>query len=1004
MSIKIHPSIGVARLGNSPEGKLLVPNKTGGLPHAFKVSESEEYKDFDSLTNVLDNYDSINQNDKDPVNFKDELGRVKRQGQPFRVYDENGLEITLERDDIKSIEWTVHLANKKAEWYDFDELKGNLLYNYNDKNDNEYGIEPGDNSYEAWERRKGITKRNCEVGKVCITEVCNAKLSLGESCPDKSKLYFINCPDIPEYHNTQVYLEDNVFYKDILHQFPLIKNIYNDKNILDRPILLNEIIDSGLSSLVKDKRKDLWVDFGPRRISGKSQKAIFDNNIINGKYKIKTPPSDVKYGHVIEKLGDIETDDKGRLIVFGGRGYTGGDTDLAGFGGGDAWHDDVSDGIVLCKVVYNKIDEKTGENKKPDIAKAWCIVGSPDFAPEIVNITTLSDSIFDVYVRNKGLISQLYDDSKEGFNKKFLANYNRDIKPIFDRMKAYKWLANVQPMTAFADQDFSDLNLSLEIDKSNFLIREICEDKELRDFTEDDFIKLINDYEYFYKHICKGSIKLYGALTKKQIISYLKRRKIYNYFRGIDPFTGKPRDIPYAISKKEYLKNKENTVLKNALLVKEQSLREDFSQTEYPQEYLMYNQNDQFKYEKDEQQVVGKEIVKIGNLFPLMPLNSGTNSVRNENPLKFMALTETQLFLLEQWAVGKFELGNENDCWENNEIDKDYFKNINLSNLGNCIGLPMSPGIEVTWSMHNPNIYDDNIPFTIKIIDGIENKYDELFNNESDDAFIEFLTVNRDECETNEGCEPGDLTKRMACPWQADFINCTVQPINFTNPLRVKDYIYSENDPKNYNVTDNSIELKSDEDLKIIKREVTAPVYYSYWWPASSPWDTIVGDFTKEAQAINGGIESGRQMNYQRGINSYNQMVEFWDTLSFIRNVNYKNEGFPYFVEMERNHEFFESKQVSTLLISENKLDCDVVTPIFYLNEEKAEEKRFEQYNDEIKRIKEQENLTLNQSSTEVKDLSSSQGLIEVRDLIKNIKFKSFSRLNSSSTSLRNRR
>lgn len=875
MSIRIHPSIGVARLGNSPEGKLLVPNKTGGLPHEYKQD--------------LEGYDDWNQNIVDAISFKDELGRIKRQGQPFRIYDKKGVEITLERDDIESIEWTVHLVNKKAEWYDFDELKGNLLYKYEGQNDEKLEIKNGDNSYKAWQKRGGISKRNANI-----------------------------------------------------------------KN-----------------------RKSLWIDFGPRRISGKNQHASFDKKRepkLNH-YKLQLPPEKVRYGHTIEKLGDIETDNKGRLIVFGGRGYTGGNTDLAGFGGGDAWHDDVSDGIVLCRVTY--MDKSTEE------AQAWCIVGSPDFAPEIVNITTLSDSIFDVYVRNHDLIPSLYKKikSKEGdeigqFNPEFKANYSRDIKPIFDRMKAYQWLANVQPMTSFADQDFNELNLNTESAK-------------------------------------------------------IKRKKIYQYFRGIDPFTRTPitNATPFIYSKSAYKSINQNDQLKTEMDMRDRHPQEACDDGElpkqgYPQEYLFSKQNDQLfndkveveqiKDGKTEKRTVEKEIVKIGDIFPLMPLNSGTNSVRNENPLKFMALTETQMFLLRQWADGEFEIENKDDNWDHfvaaelKEGSHKYFDNNNLSSLGNCIGLPMSPGIEVTWSVHHPNIYDPQKPFTIKIKKGIMKEYDKIFNKTASSVKkIKLLNIGRDECEqNNQGCEPGDLTKRMACPWQADFINCTVQPINFTNPTLVKDYIYNEFDANNYNYNKNSsnkkLNLKSENELDIIGREVTPPVYYSYWWPASSPWDTLVGDFTKEAQAKNGGIESGRQMNYQRGINSYNQMVEFWDTLSFVRNVNYKNEGFPYFVEMERNHEFFASKKVTTLAISHNKLDSDVETPIFYIDFEKANEKRFEQYKDEITKIKDKDpkdndsKPKITQSNSEVSSM--------INELIDKISFNSFNSFNSNSTTFRNRR
>ena len=45
----------------------------------------------------------------------------------------------------------------------------------------------------------------------------------------------------------------------------------------------------------------------------------------------------------------------------------------------------------------------------------------------------------------------------------------------------------------------------------------------------------------------------------------------------------------------------------------------------------------------------------------------------------------------------------------------------------------------------------------------------------------EGLSITADEGE-GQGCEPGDLTKRMAIPWQSDFQECTVQTPNITNP------------------------------------------------------------------------------------------------------------------------------------------------------------------------------------------------------------------------------
>ena len=86
----IHPTIGVARVGNSPDAFFFGPEVPGTLPHA-------------------------------QVGFKDGNGAVAKQAARFRVYglDANGLpvrELTAAGADIT---WRVSVANTKAAWYDF---------------------------------------------------------------------------------------------------------------------------------------------------------------------------------------------------------------------------------------------------------------------------------------------------------------------------------------------------------------------------------------------------------------------------------------------------------------------------------------------------------------------------------------------------------------------------------------------------------------------------------------------------------------------------------------------------------------------------------------------------------------------------------------------------------------------------------------------------------------------------------------------------------------------
>jgi hypothetical protein len=93
--VKIHPAIGVARVGNS--------NSKDGF---FVGPESPDQKPGT------------------PGFYRDATGAVKRQAARFRLYGYNAdgeavRELTINDDDVSEIEWTVHLANKKAAWYQF---------------------------------------------------------------------------------------------------------------------------------------------------------------------------------------------------------------------------------------------------------------------------------------------------------------------------------------------------------------------------------------------------------------------------------------------------------------------------------------------------------------------------------------------------------------------------------------------------------------------------------------------------------------------------------------------------------------------------------------------------------------------------------------------------------------------------------------------------------------------------------------------------------------------
>ena len=372
---------------------------------------------------------------------------------------------------MRSIEWTVHLASKKAAWYNFSELEGDLM------------LGP-DNNYQA----RKVPLRNSGVTGA------------------------------------------------------------------DRQMLL--------------------IDFGPRTLGGPGARSDFTKDSVPPGYPAQYPKKVPSQGEAINSLGEAMVDAQGRLIVLGAFGKAGGDQPITSFAGADTWHDDISDGPIRCKLTL--ADGTVQE------LKAWVIVGSPKFAPELVNIVTLDDIMFDVGVRYYNLAPGMYDPRRwpatGGWNPDYEAHFERDIEPLIKRPAGYQWVANVPSMTAFSMPPFDP-----------------------RD----------------------NSPSLLAA-----------RRTYLSYWR-------KPGSTEVAGD------GQENVLLSPSGV-------------------------------------------------PMMPLNSGTNSVSNTLIDKFLCVTLTKYFLLGQWAEGKFKVGAADDL---------PLHPLDRASIGNAVGSPMCPGIEVTWSARNPAIY-----------------------------------------------------------------------------------------------------------------------------------------------------------------------------------------------------------------------------------------------------------------------------------------------------------
>jgi L-lysine 6-oxidase len=664
---RIHPKIGVARVGNSAAEFYIGPERTGGLPIECDRNGNAITKDGGP---------------QHVHKFKDSVGAIKRQAARFKVYEHDehsAREVTIGEGGIAEIRWTVHIANKKPIWFTFSELTGDLEF--------------GDwNSYER-------------------------------------------------------------------QHVPL-----NNQDITD-----------------PSQRRQLMIDPGPRSVTKPGERQTFSRYDVPSGYRYGSFPPDT-LSPSIDSIGEIRMDAEGRLLVLGGFGHSAGTSTISSFRGASGWWDDISDGVVLASLQME-------DGTTIDLEPAWVIVGSPKYAPELVNLVTLDDTMFDIAVRFLKLDKSIYDqtaypgrypdgsnyDVFAGFNLDYQPNYERDIEPIICRPESYRWVAQTPSMIEFSRPRFDTRDAS-ETNRAN-------------------------------------------------------RERYFSFFRVPVP----PESYRFI----DEVKNGPNTLFSDEGM-------------------------------------------------PLMPLNSGDNSVTNTLIYKFLTLTPTQYFFLYQWSIGKFSTGKASQDSPGDLVALDR------QVVGNCVGGPFSPGIETTWIVRTPKLYSK--PFTIKAAhwNGSIQGLDEYYASNG-------LSLTSDP-QDGGGAEPGDLTKRMAIPWQSDFFECTVQTPNIDNPQI------------NQSPADDGIQVP--------------PVYYVYWWPPQSPMQVVVGDLDPGNQVLDGYVSNppaiinatnglninvqsqsgfsptaaGQTMNYSRGINSFGQMVAAWADLGFILNKGTKD--YPYFVESERNTVF----------------------------------------------------------------------------------------------------
>lgn len=738
VTYRIHPAIGFARVGNAPEAFYLEPTGVGKLPTEWGPDGEER-----------------------PVTEFKESGQVKRQAARFRVYryeEDKAPQEVWAQNGLESLTWTVHVANKKAAWYNFAELQGDVMLPDNTYSDNL------------------VPLRNATVGSKTTQP--------GEPCCEPQ-------PVAPPPGG------------DVTRQY-------------DRAA-----------------RQQLIIDPGPRTLTGPSRNWVLLDAGSVGDYKYASfPPADLT-PYPVTTLGSVRMTEHGELLVRGGFGNAGGPpgSSISSFAGADGWFDDISDGPVTAEI--------RTEDGETLVLNAWVVTGAPKLAPELVNITSLADTFIDNGVRHMGLCPELYrpwpggrepgqgQHSGLGRTRHPHDGYEYGHSGRLRRPHTVPEHARDHPRRHVHERHEHDRRKHHDHGH---------EQHEHRDHDE-------HGRKY-------GWQPDYVACLERDILPIFRAMKEYRWVANVDAMVSVATP-PFDLSDLSEA-NRENR-------------RHVFRTFREPQKLGQQPEQD-----RSHQRLLGE------NGFPLMPLNSGDNSINNILIEKFMAVTPTQYWLLHQWAEGKCVSRRDDPAAGTDWLG--WASPLDIATAGNVVGEPMAPGIEVTWTMRNPDLATPGDPFRIKV----QADYD-----------AEGLDPFRDETIAGDGCQPGDLTKRMAIPWQADFFDCSEQDVNFTTP--------------NTNKT-----------ISSVVHIPLAPTFFSYWWPAQSPFNVYSGARTAAEQMLDGnaylgsnnlGQVFGQNVLYHRGLNSFYDSVVGWKYLGFILNTTTGplHDTFPFFVEQERSYEAFAS-------------------------------------------------------------------------------------------------
>jgi hypothetical protein len=179
-----------------------------------------------------------------------------------------------------------------------------------------------------------------------------------------------------------------------------------------------------------DRRK-LDIDGGARTIEGISVSG--PAYAFQGEFQAAMQPAEdgtveATAEAVAVYLGELRTDEKGRLLFLGGRGVSASpthqpiydETDPNAFINANGWYDDASDGPVTATVSI--------QGREIPVEGAWVVTAPPNYAPDVIGIRTLYDLLVNLYVQNSWMESPARP------------SFTNDVYPILRRMSGLQWV------------------------------------------------------------------------------------------------------------------------------------------------------------------------------------------------------------------------------------------------------------------------------------------------------------------------------------------------------------------------------------------------------------------------------------------------------------------------------------------------------------------------------------------------------------------------------------